>query len=113
DDAASAWLKALDIIDTVKGRIFNLGGGPENAISLRELLALIGEFVGRQPQVRYAEWRPGDQPWYVSDIRAISKALAWSPQVAFREGAQRLTAWLQDSTLRTLPPFHAYTEARV
>ena len=33
-------------IDAVKGRAFNLGGGPANAVSLRELLAHMSGLLG-------------------------------------------------------------------
>ncbi len=94
DDAVNAWIGALDQIDGLAGRIFNLGGGPCNAISLRELLGFITELRGKPSEVRFAGWRPGDQPWYVSDIRAASQALEWQPQVPVRQGLQRIERWL-------------------
>jgi CDP-paratose 2-epimerase len=94
DDAVDAWIGALDNVDKIRGQIFNLGGGPSNAISLRELLDFITELRGRPPQVRFAEWRPGDQPWYVSDIRALSRVLGWQPRVPVRQGLGRIERWL-------------------
>ncbi|MEA2990748.1 MAG: CDP-paratose 2-epimerase [Alphaproteobacteria bacterium] len=94
-DAAAAWVGALDHIDTVRGCVFNLGGGPGNTVSLLELLDLITELRGTAPAVRYAEWRPGDQPWYVSNISAISKALGWQPQMSLRAGLRTLDEWLE------------------
>ena len=94
DDAVRAWLAVLDNIDTVSGRIFNLGGGPQNTVSLRELIMMIGAIRGETPEICYDAWRPGDQPWYVSDIRALTAALGWKPQVDFREGLSRLEQWL-------------------
>jgi CDP-paratose 2-epimerase len=94
DDAVAAWLAALDRVDAVSGRIFNLGGGPANSISLRELTDLIGEMRGTQPRLRFEAWRPGDQPWYVSDITAISRALDWRPRVSLHNGLHRLERWL-------------------
>jgi len=94
DDAVDAWLRALDRIDDIGGRIFNLGGGPSNAVSLREMLSLIGEMLGRPADVRYADWRPGDQPWYVSNIDTIAQALAWKPQVPLPDGLRALAHWL-------------------
>src|SRR5206468_11792722 len=35
DDAVAAWLAVLDQIDSSRGEIFNLGGGPDNSLSLR------------------------------------------------------------------------------
>jgi len=94
EDAVDAWLRALDRIDDTKGCIFNLGGGQGNSISLREMLALIGEIRGAVPDVRFAPWRPGDQPWYVSDVRSISGAVGWSPRTSARAGVRALERWL-------------------
>jgi CDP-paratose 2-epimerase len=93
-DAVRAWITALDNIDAVSGQIFNLGGGPTNAVSLREMMELIEQLRGESPIVRFEGWRPGDQPWYVSDIRAIAAALSWTPRVGLREGVGQLNSWL-------------------
>jgi CDP-paratose 2-epimerase len=94
DDAVAAWLGTLDRIDAVSGRIFNLGGGPANAVSLLELLDLIAQLRGERPEVHFRGRRPGDQPWYVSDIRAIAKAIGWRPRVTLRNGLRLLERWL-------------------
>jgi CDP-paratose 2-epimerase len=94
DDAIAAWLLAFERIDAVQGRVFNLGGGPDNAVSLREMMELIGALRKHKPDVRFDKWRPGDQPWYVSDIGAISTALAWRPKVSLPTGLRSLHHWL-------------------
>jgi CDP-paratose 2-epimerase len=93
-DAASAWLAALDRIDLVQGHVFNLGGGPRNAISLLELIDQIGKLTGRGVAYSFADWRPGDQPWYVTDTSALSDALGWAPKVEIAEGLRSLHTWL-------------------
>jgi CDP-paratose 2-epimerase len=95
DDAVAAWLGTLDRIDAVRGRIFNLGGGPANAVSLLELLDLIAQLRGERPEVRFSDRRPGDQPWYISDIRAVAKAIGWQPRVTLRSGLLALERWLE------------------
>ncbi|HVT55131.1 MAG TPA: NAD-dependent epimerase/dehydratase family protein, partial [Xanthobacteraceae bacterium] len=94
DDAVAAWIGCLDQISDVQGDIFNLGGGAANTASLREMLDMVGELRGKTPEIRFAAWRPGDQPWYVSDIRKISAALGWSPRVPLRSGLRALARWL-------------------
>ncbi|HSC17356.1 MAG TPA: NAD-dependent epimerase/dehydratase family protein [Rhizomicrobium sp.] len=94
EDAVRAWLLALDNIDAVSGRVFNLGGGPENTLSLRELLRHIERMDDRGPSVSFHDWRPGDQPWYVSDTSAIEAALGWRAEVDVRTGLTRLRDWL-------------------
>ncbi|WP_265441322.1 NAD-dependent epimerase/dehydratase family protein [Bradyrhizobium sp. SEMIA] len=93
-DAVAAWLAALDRIGLACGRVFNLGGGPANAVSLRELIDQISELTGREISYCFADWRPGDQPWYVTDTRALSTALGWTPQIPLAEGLHSLHAWL-------------------
>jgi CDP-paratose 2-epimerase len=112
DDAVNAWIAALENVDGVRGRIFNLGGGPSNAVSLRELLGYIAELRGRPPDVRFASWRPGDQPWYVSDIRALSQALDWEPRMPVRQGLRCIERWL-DSRVSTTASASELMEARI
>ncbi len=94
DDAVAAWLGTLAHIDAVRGRVFNLGGGSENAVSLLELVELIGRMRDYVPDVRFDLRRPGDQPWYVSDTTALSAAIGWRPRVPLQEGLRTLEEWL-------------------
>jgi CDP-paratose 2-epimerase len=94
EDACAAWLAVLDKIDRVRGAVFNLGGGPRNSVSLRELLSLMAA-MGREPtSLRYAAWRPGDQPWFVSSIEGLHAAVGWQPRIALTEGIRSLDRWL-------------------
>src|SRR5690606_10067133 len=94
EDAVEAYLHALHNMEAVSGRIFNLGGGPSNSLSLRELLDGIRALRGVVPEVVYGPWRPGDQAWYISDIRALQEALDWQPRASVRDGLARLHDWL-------------------
>src|SRR5690606_28655339 len=94
DDAVSAWLGVLDRIDDISGEVFNLGGGAANAISLRELLALMDKMGRPAADIHYEGWRPGDQPWYVSDAGKLQRMIGWSPCVPLERGLRSLEAWL-------------------
>jgi CDP-paratose 2-epimerase len=80
----------------VAGRAFNLGGGPANAVSLRRVIAFIGELTGRPVEARYAEWRAGDQRYYVSDTRPAARHLGLGPARPWREGVSALADWLRE-----------------
>jgi len=95
DDAVDAYLGAWQRIDQVSGQAFNLGGGPSNAVSLRELLDHIGSLTGRAPGVRYSDWRAGDQRYFVADATAARAALGLKQPTAWREGVARLADWLR------------------
>jgi CDP-paratose 2-epimerase len=96
-DLIDAYERALDRIDTVRGEVFNLGGGPANTLSLRELVARLEQAIGRRLEPPYADWRPGDQRVFVADIRKAEQVLDWKPQVATTEGVDRLLTWVREN----------------
>ncbi|HEX4739293.1 MAG TPA: SDR family NAD(P)-dependent oxidoreductase [Allosphingosinicella sp.] len=96
-NAIEAYLKAWQNIDRISGRAFNLGGGPENAVSLRELLAHIAGLLGREVDVRFDDWRAGDQRYFVADTRAVRETLGLSPAVPWKKGVALLLEWLRES----------------
>jgi CDP-paratose 2-epimerase len=98
-DVVRAYLLALDQIDAISGSVFNLGGGAENTISLRELLRIIERMEGRAPAISFHDWRPGDQPWYVSDTRAFAGATGWQARVGVNDGLKNLRDWLTQSSV--------------
>jgi CDP-paratose 2-epimerase len=98
-DAVRAYLLALDAIDAISGSVFNLGGGPDNTLSLRELLGAIERLEARDPRVSFHGWRPGDQPWYVSDTRAFTRATGWQARMDVDAGLRRLRDWLIQSSV--------------
>ena len=87
------------VASALAGRAFNIGGGPDNAVSLRDVIALSSALCDAVPSVSYDDWRTGDQRWYVSDTAAFRRATGWKPQTAPREGLAGLRAWLADAPL--------------
>jgi CDP-paratose 2-epimerase len=91
DDLVDAMLGAIGR----DGEVFNVGGGPENAVSLLELLALIGvKDVDFEPE------RPGDQRWYVSDTTKLQRTIGWRPRVGVADGVAALQDWLARERLK-------------
>ncbi|GAA0589195.1 SDR family NAD(P)-dependent oxidoreductase [Caenispirillum bisanense] len=104
DDVVDAWLLAERHMEAVRGTAFNIGGGPANAVSLLEAIDAIGDLAGRRPEVRFGDWRPGDQLWYVSDTRAFQALTGWRPQVEAADGFRRLRDWLVGHGIAGLAP---------
>jgi CDP-paratose 2-epimerase len=96
EDLVDALVAARAHLPAIAGRAFNIGGGPANAVSLREVTALIEELTGSEPELAFGPWRKGDQRWYVSDPRAFGQATGWRPTVTPRDGLARLHEWLVD-----------------
>jgi CDP-paratose 2-epimerase len=95
DDLVRALRLAVEKIDDTVGEVFNIGGGSSNTISVwREFGNLVADLIGREVPVNYSQWRPGDQPCYVSDIRKAGRYMGWHPQVDKEEGVRRLWDWV-------------------
>jgi CDP-paratose 2-epimerase len=96
EDAVDAYVAASARMGRVRGRAFNLGGGPANAVSLVQVIAEIGNILGYRPEVRFDNWRAGDQRYFVADRRCVSDALDLPPPVPWREGLQMLAGSLHE-----------------
>ena len=62
------------------GEIYNLGGGPQRAVSILEMLHAIAGQTGLAPVLRYSAIRPGDQPLYVSNTGKLTDHTGWQPR---------------------------------
>jgi CDP-paratose 2-epimerase len=101
DDLLDLYDAAVDRIDDAAGEVYNVGGGPEFTLSIwAEFGPLLEELLGRSIPVTYADWRPGDQHVYVSDIGKARRELGWKPQIEVEEGIARLHNWVVEN--RTL-----------
>jgi CDP-paratose 2-epimerase len=100
EDLVDAYLLAMENINHLSGNAFNIGGGVHNTVSLVELCEMIGEISGEKPDVRFDEWRPSDQKYYVSDFSKFTSATGWKPQVGTREGVTMLYNWLQENAVK-------------
>lgn len=95
DDLVRALRLVVERIDVAAGQVYNIGGGPANTLSVwREFGPILSELKGEDIDVRYGEWRPGDQPCFISDIRKAARDLGWQPEVGTKEGIGRLWDWV-------------------
>jgi len=97
DDLVDAYILAMENIQHISGNAFNMGGGINNTISLLELCDMIHDIARKKPSIKFEDWRPSDQKYYVSDFGKFNAATGWAPQVAPKEGVQRLYSWLQEN----------------
>ncbi len=97
DDLVNLYLAAAENIDRVSGQVYNVGGGPQNQMSLLELLADLEALGGKPIPRSISKPRPGDQPVFVCDIAKAEKELGWRPAVSARQGVETLYAWVQEN----------------
>ena len=71
-------------------------GSDRRAFMMRSAMAAaIATLTGRPVQVAYADWRAGDQRYYVSDMRRAARELGLNAPRPWREGIAALAEWLQ------------------
>lgn len=97
DDLLEAYDCAFSAGERAYGKAFNIGGGPENKISIRDLLAFIEQCQGHPVTYTTADWRPGDQKIFVSDIRRAKQELGWFPRTPYLQGLHLLYKWVCDN----------------
>jgi CDP-paratose 2-epimerase len=93
EDLVEAYVRLFENADQVSGEIFNVGGGPENTMSLLELVHYLSDtgLLTQTPSV--GAWRAGDQRVFVANIDKIQQAIAWRPLTSPKQGVQKLAAW--------------------
>jgi CDP-paratose 2-epimerase len=73
---------------------YNIGGGKEHKISLLQSIYMIGEILGKKPEVIMEADRPGDMRYFICDISAARK-FGFNPSVKPREGIEKLIRWVE------------------
>jgi CDP-paratose 2-epimerase len=94
DDLLNAFDAAAKNIDVACGRVYNIGGGPGNAISILELIEHASALGGKKLPYGHGAWRLGDQRIYVSDIRRAKSELGWEPAISWRRGVESVRNWV-------------------
>jgi CDP-paratose 2-epimerase len=94
-DLVDAFDKFLN--SKLKHEVFNMGGGPENTLSLLELLDMLRKLTGKNPRLTFADWRTADQKVYVSNISKSKRLLNWKPEVNPSEGLEKLVEWISQN----------------
>jgi len=97
DDFLTLLDRVIEMREKAAGQVYNVGGGPRNTLSVRELLHRLRELMDRDAEINFAKWRLGDQPVYVSDITKAQDELQWEPRIAPRQGVRRLYQWVADN----------------
>ncbi len=75
----------------VRHGLYNLGGGRQNSLSLREIIDKVGEMIQRQPVIDTDATVPAPVPLnYISDLTHVHNELGWQPLIGIEEGLRSL-----------------------
>jgi nucleoside-diphosphate-sugar epimerase len=91
DDFSRACKAFMD--STLRHGLYNLGGGAQNACTLRELVKKLEEVSGLQAVIDDTANLPAPVPQdYVSDLSRVKQELGWSPTISLRDSLAAILA---------------------
>jgi CDP-paratose 2-epimerase len=96
DDLAALLVTQLRRAPSHGGRIFNIGGGIANAMSLARLTAWCDQRFGSVAPAPDLQPRPFDIPWLVMDSSAVNQELGWSPQKSLETILEEIAAHVRE-----------------
>jgi CDP-paratose 2-epimerase len=98
DDLMNAYDAVVEKIDVAAGRVYNMGGGPRNVMSVwAEFGPILERLLGHKLDVAHGDWRPGDQRVFYADISKAEQELGWAPKIGVEEGIRRLFEWVNEN----------------
>ena len=98
DDCCRAYEAAVERIERVAGEAFNLGGGLDHVISLRQAIEALGCRPHGTPTVEQAPARNGDQLDFWCDITKARALLDWHPCLDLQHVLADVWRWARKHT---------------
>lgn len=96
DDLIRAYQMVVQNINVTAGKIYNIGGGTDNSMSLLELFQMLEMFTRSTLRYRCLESRPGDQKVFIADTRRAHQDFKWAPYIDKESGIQKMLEWCQE-----------------
>jgi CDP-paratose 2-epimerase len=90
----------------LNGNVFNVGGGPANAISLAELTERCRKLTGNVvPITPMDDTHALDIPWYVTDASEAARTFGWKPAMDLNRIFDEIIAWIKNNETELRPLF--------
>ena len=96
-DLIKLYRLVVEQVDKAKGNAFNVGGGPENSLSLLQAISLLEKQIGQKAKLSFGPKRLGDQDYFASNNNKAKKLLSWRPEIFVKNGLDKLTSWCQEN----------------
>lgn len=96
EDAVRLYTSCIDLTDSLKGEVFNVGGGIENSLSLLELFSMLEQELGIKMQYEQLPPRESDQKVFVANISKVKQMVGWAPQIDCLSGVRKMLLWSRE-----------------
>jgi len=98
DDIFEAIKIQIENIDKYSGKIFNLGGGKENSLSLMEMTEICQKISGNKIKIKSEKKdRPNDVRIYISDCSKFKKESGWKCRKNTKIIFQEIYEWIKNN----------------
>jgi len=95
DDIVDANLAAAGApLESVLGRVYNLGGG--SRVTVNELVKLLERITGRSARLRYSPEQPGEARHTFADCTAARSDLGFAPRSSLEDGLRAEAEWIAE-----------------
>jgi CDP-paratose 2-epimerase len=97
NDVVELYFNAVENIEKIKGKAFNIGGGIDFSLSLLELFAILEDVLGIKLEYKHLPVRESDQLVFVADGQKINDLISWYPKVTPIQGVKKMVDWLNSN----------------
>ncbi len=88
DDLVNAYQLAEKNINKTAGKIYNMGGGYNNSLSLLEFVDLLEGITGKRLDYSFGDWI------FIANTHKAKKDFGWDPKIDKEKGIEILFNWL-------------------
>lgn len=96
-DLINCYFSAINNIEITSGKVYNIGGGFENSLSLLELFSFLEKELSIKMNYDILPWRKSDQRVFIADISKAKNDFNWQPAVKKEEGLKKMIEWVENS----------------
>jgi CDP-paratose 2-epimerase len=95
-DIGTAVLSANQYMNQLQGKVFNIGGGQKNSVSVKEAAYLIKKILP-ETQLIHSQGRDHEDLIFITDHSRFSDITRWQPQVSVQQGIKSIINWAKSN----------------
>lgn len=97
DDIVDGIVRSIDYVSNNNNvyEIINLGNS--SPVKLSEMIRIIGEVIGVNPNIKVLPMQPGDVERTFADVSKAKDLLGYEPKTSFKQGIEKFVSWYKES----------------
>jgi CDP-paratose 2-epimerase len=99
NDIIKIYIKAADKIQSLQGKVFNVGGGFDNSLSILELLNFLEQELDINLKYTKNLSRKSDQKVFIADNSNLFSLINFDPFITYDKGLSEMIEWVESINL--------------